>query len=51
MARKMLTVKVELDTIELLKLLADKEGRSQGKEVEQLIIKEAKIQKIKLIKK
>lgn len=47
MARKMLTVKVEVETIELLKVVAETEGRSQGKEVEHLVKKEAKRLNIK----
>ena len=42
MAKKMLTVKVDEATIELLKKMAESQSRSQGGQVDFLIKKEAK---------
>lgn len=48
MAKKMVSIKLEQDAAELLKLVADTEKRSQGAQVEYLVIKEADRLGIKL---
>lgn len=45
--RTMLSVKTDDETKELLKILSETESRSQGKEVEHLVKKEAKRLNIK----
>lgn len=45
--KKMITVKVNPGVEMLLKKLAEKENRSQGQQIEKMIIDECKKQKIK----
>lgn len=42
MAKKMISIKMEEDAVELLKLISKKDNRSQGQQVEHMVRERAK---------